>query len=71
MQTDKPSRKHFQEEALILSQFNRQCRYLHDFDTQHGMDFLVVGYIPGITLSENVAAGLLRESEVSAWKATR
>jgi tetratricopeptide (TPR) repeat protein len=63
--TDESARKHFHKEALILSQLNHpNIATIHDFDTQQGVDFLVMEYIPGITLSERVAAGPLPEKEV-------
>ena len=63
--TDESARKHFHKEALILSQLNHpNIATVHDFDTQQGVDFLVMEYIPGITLSERVAARPLPEKEV-------
>ena len=63
--TDESARKHFHKEALILSQLNHpNIATIYDFDTQLGVDFLVMEYIPGITLSEKVAAGPLPEKEV-------
>jgi eukaryotic-like serine/threonine-protein kinase len=62
---DESARKHFHKEALILSQLNHpNVATIHDFDTQQGVDFLVMEYIPGITLSVKVAAGPLSEKEV-------
>jgi eukaryotic-like serine/threonine-protein kinase len=62
---DESDRKHFHKEALILSQLNHpNIATIHDFDTQQGVDFLVMEYIPGITLNEKVAAGPLPEKEV-------
>ena len=62
---DESARKHFRKEALILSQLNHpNVATIYDFDTQQGMDFLVMEYIPGITLSTKVAAGPLPEKEV-------
>ena len=62
---DESARKHFHKEAQILSQLNHpNIATIHDFDTQQGVDFLVMEYIPGITLSEKVAAGPLPEKEV-------
>ncbi len=62
---DESARKHFRKEAVILSQLNHpNVATIHDFDTQQGVDFLVMEYIPGITLSEKVAAGPLPEKEV-------
>jgi eukaryotic-like serine/threonine-protein kinase len=63
--TDESARKHFRKEALILSQINHpNVATIHDFDSQRGVDFLVMEYIPGITLGENVTARPLREKEV-------
>jgi tetratricopeptide (TPR) repeat protein len=62
---DQSARKHFRKEALILSQLNHpNIATIHDFDTQQGVDFLVMEYIPGITLSEKVAAAPLPEKEI-------
>ena len=59
---DESARKHFRKEALILSQLNHpNVATVHDFDTQQGVDFLVMEHIPGITLSEKEAAGPLQE----------
>ncbi len=63
--TDESARKRFHKEALILSQLNHpNIATIHDFDTQQGVDFLVMEYIPGITLSEKVAGRPLAEKEV-------
>src|SRR5664280_3332353 len=62
---DESARKYFRKEALILSQLNHpNIATIYDFDTQQGVDFLAMEYIPGITLSEKVAAGPLPEKEV-------
>jgi serine/threonine-protein kinase len=62
---DEHARKRFRNEALSLSKLNHpNIATIHDFDTQQGVDFLVMEYIPGITLSENLAAGPLPEKEV-------
>jgi len=62
---DESARKHFHKEALILSQLTHpNITTIHDFDTQQGVDFLVMEYIPGITLSEKVAGRPLAEKEV-------
>jgi serine/threonine protein kinase/tetratricopeptide (TPR) repeat protein len=63
--TDASARKHFRKEALILSQLNHpNIATIYDFDTQQGVDFLVMEYIPGITLNDKLAAGSLPEKEV-------
>ncbi len=62
--TDESARKRFHKEALILSQLNHpNVATIHDFDTQQDVDFLVMEYISGITLSEKVVAGPLPEKE--------
>ena len=62
---DESARKHFRKEGLILSQLNHpNVATIHDFDTQQGVDFLVMEHIPGITLSEKVAGRPLPEKEV-------
>jgi len=62
---DESARKRFHKEALILSQLNHpNIATIHDFDTQQGVDFLVMEYISGITLSEKVAGRPLPEQEV-------
>ncbi len=62
---DESVRKHFHKEALILSQLNHpNIATIHDFDTHQGLDFLVMEYIPGLTLSEKLASRPLAETEV-------
>jgi len=62
---EESARKHFHKEALALSALNHpNIATVHDFDTQRGVDFLVMEYISGITLSEKLAAGPLPEKEV-------
>jgi serine/threonine protein kinase/tetratricopeptide (TPR) repeat protein len=65
--SDDSARKHFRKEALALSKLNHpNIATIHDFDTQQGIDFLVMEYIPGITLSEKMSGQLLPEKEVIA-----
>jgi len=62
---DEGARKHLRKEALALSKLNHpNVATIHDFDTHQGVDFLVMEYIPGITLSDKLAARSLPESEV-------
>ena len=59
------SRKRFRKEALTLSKLNHpNIATIHDFDTQRGVDFLVMEYIPGVTLSDKLGIGPLPEKEV-------
>ncbi len=63
--SDESARRRFHKEALTLSQLNHpNIATIHDFDTQQAVDFLVMEYIPGITLSEKVAGRPLPEKEV-------
>jgi serine/threonine protein kinase len=62
---DAAARKRFRKEALALSKLNHPAiETVHDFDTQDGVDFLVIEYIPGTTLSDKVAEGPLPEKEI-------
>jgi eukaryotic-like serine/threonine-protein kinase len=63
---DETARKRFRKEALALAKLNHpNIATIYDFDTQDGVDFLVTEYIPGITLSDRLASGPLREKEVA------
>jgi len=63
--SDQSARRHFRNEALALSKLNHPgIATIYDFDTQDGVDFLAMEYIPGITLSEKLAGRPLAEKEV-------
>ena len=63
--SDESSRRRFRKEALALSKLNHpNIATIHDFDTQQGVDFLVMEYILGTTLSDKLAHGPLPEKEV-------
>jgi serine/threonine-protein kinase len=63
---DSVARKRFRREALALSRINHPCiETVHDFDTQEGVDFLVMEYIPGLTLAEKIRQGPLPAAEVT------
>jgi len=63
--SDESSRKRFRQEALALSKLNHpNIATVHDFDTQQGVDFLVMEYIPGLTLENKLGTGPLLPSEV-------
>jgi serine/threonine protein kinase/tetratricopeptide (TPR) repeat protein len=63
--TDEKARKRFRNEALALSKLNHpNIGTVHDFDTQDGVDFLVMELILGVTLDEKLAAGALPEKEI-------
>lgn len=64
---DEGSRKRFHNEAIALSVLNHpNIATIYDFDRQQDIDFLVMEFVPGITLSDKLADGPLPESEVIA-----
>src|SRR5579863_2710982 len=57
--------KSFREEARALSKLNHpNIATIHDFDKQDEVTFLVMEYIPGVTLDRKLTAGPLVEKEV-------
>jgi eukaryotic-like serine/threonine-protein kinase len=62
---DELSRKRFHKEAIALSKLNHpNIATIYDFDTQQGVDFLVMEYIAGSALSDQLAKGPLPESDI-------
>ncbi len=62
---DETARKRFRKEALSLARLNHpNVATVHEFGSQDGADFLVIEYIPGITLDAKLAAGPLSPPEV-------
>lgn len=62
---DQAARKRLRKEALALSKVNHpNIATVYDFDAQRGVDFLVMEYIPGVTLKDKLAGGPLPEKEV-------
>jgi serine/threonine-protein kinase len=65
---DEAARKRFRKEALALSKLNHpNIATIHDFDTHDGIDFLVMEYITGTTLSHRLRGEALSEKEVAAF----
>ena len=61
---DDAARKQLRKEALIVSKLNHpNIATIYDFDSQDGLDFLVMELIPGSTLDERLASGGLSEKE--------
>lgn len=62
---DESARKRFRKEAHSLSKLNHpNIATVYDFDSQQGIDYLVMEYVPGITLRNRVSEGPLAEVEV-------
>jgi eukaryotic-like serine/threonine-protein kinase len=67
MLTDEGARKGFRREALALSRLNHpNIATIHDFDTQDGIDFLVMECVDGTSLAEKLKGGSLQEKETAA-----
>ncbi len=64
---DQGSRKQFRREALALAKLNHPgIATIHDFDTQDGIDFLVMEYVVGITLASKLGSSILPDKEILA-----
>lgn len=64
MLPDETARRRFRKEALALSKLNHpNIATVHDFNSQEDIDFLVMEYIPGVTLAEKIAGMPLPEKE--------
>ncbi len=63
--TDEAARRRFRQEALALARLNHpHIATIHDFNSQDGVDFLVMEHVPGSSLAERLAAGALSEKEI-------
>jgi tetratricopeptide (TPR) repeat protein/predicted Ser/Thr protein kinase len=63
--SDESARKRFRAEALTLSKLNHpNIASVYDFDTQDGVDFLVMELVAGRTLHESIHGRPLNEAEV-------
>ncbi len=63
---DEHARSRFRKEAEALSKLNHpNIATVFDFDTQDGVDFLVMELVEGVTLSDKLAAGALSEKEIT------
>ena len=63
---DEAARKRFRKEALALSKLNHSnIAVVHDFDTQDGIDFLVMEFVEGTTLAGKIVDGALSEKEAA------
>jgi serine/threonine protein kinase/tetratricopeptide (TPR) repeat protein len=67
---DDTARRRFRREAEALSRLNHaHIATVHDFDSSDGIDFLVMEYVPGQTLSDRIAAGPLPEKDLVSFGA--
>ncbi|MGC1614923.1 MAG: serine/threonine-protein kinase, partial [Candidatus Acidiferrum sp.] len=63
--SDSSSRRQFRKEALALAKLSHpNIETIYEFDTQDGIDFLVMEYVPGNTLADRLGSGALTEKEV-------
>ena len=64
---DENARKRFRKEALALSKLNHpNIATVFDFDTQKGVDFIVMELVEGASLAEKVRTGPLAEKEITS-----
>ncbi len=64
---DEAARQRFRKEALTLSKLNHpNIETVFDFDTQEGVDFLVIEYVAGETLARKLVSGAMPEGTVEA-----
>ncbi len=62
---DESTRMRFRKEALTLSRLNHpHLAHIYDFDTQYGIDFLVMEFVEGATLAHRIEKGTFPEKEV-------
>src|SRR5258705_2489283 len=62
---DDSSRKRFRREALALSKLNHpNIATVHDFDSEGGVDFLVMEHVAGETVHRKLPSGTLPEDEI-------
>lgn len=62
---DTSTRRRFRQEALTLARLNHpNIETLHGFETDGDVDFLVMEYVPGITLADRLVQGPLRQPEL-------
>src|SRR3989442_2457759 len=61
---DEKARRRFRREALALSRLNHPgIATIHDFDSDDGVEFLVMEFIPGESLDHKLKAAPLAEAE--------
>lgn len=64
----KDARKLLHKEGVALSRLNHpNIATIYDLDTQNGVDFLVMEFVDGMTLSRHMAASPLSERALATW----
>jgi len=64
---DETASRRFRREALILSRLNHpNVESVFEFNSEQGVDYLVLEYVPGASLNERLEMGALLEKEVLA-----
>ena len=64
---DESARKRFRKEALALSRLNHpNIATVFDFDSEGGVDFLVMEYVEGVSLAHRIASSWLSEKETAS-----
>ena len=62
---DHAARKRFRKEALTLSRLSHtNVAHIYDFDTEDGIDFLVMEFVLGVTLEQKLKEGRFPEQEI-------
>ena len=65
---DASARERFRKEALLLSRLcHPNIAQVYDFDTQDGVDFLIMEFVKGITLANKITAGPVPEETVVSF----
>ena len=61
---DDRDRRRFRREARALSKFTHpHVAGIYDFDTQDGLDFIVMEFVPGMSISDRLRRGPIPEGE--------
>ncbi len=65
---DENAGRRFRKEARALSLLNHpNIATVYDFDTENGVDFLVMELVPGKGLDESVGEGVVAEKDILEW----
>jgi len=62
---DESARRRFRKEALALSKLSHSnVEIIYEFNTEDGVDYLVLEYVEGVTLRQRLTSGALSEKEI-------